>query len=104
MLKTKDLIENIDEKYVPMLKQVNIPDFTKCIATLAWKEMADIRDDVIKRYLLQWAESKYRFYQMAVLVNGFAYFVLFEILLYRGRYRNSVCVYFRSVFIVFLYY
>jgi hypothetical protein len=64
MLKTKDLIENIDEKYVPMLKQVNIPDFTKCIATLAWKEMTDIRDDVIKRYLLQWAESKYRFYQM----------------------------------------
>jgi hypothetical protein len=64
MLKTKDLIENIDEKYVPMLKQVNIPDFTKCIATLAWKEMVDIRDDVIKRYLLQWAESKYRFYQM----------------------------------------
>ena len=64
MLKTIDLIKDVDEKFVPMLKQVNIPDFTKCIATLAWREVDQIRDDVIKRYLVQWAENKYRFYQM----------------------------------------
>lgn len=64
MLKTKDLIENVDEKFVPMLKEVNIPDFTKCIATMTWRGMDEVNDRMIKEYLLQWAKSKYRFYQM----------------------------------------
>lgn len=64
MLKTKDLIEGIDEKFVPMLKEVNIPDFTKCIATLTWKNIDEVNDNMIKEYLLLWAKSKYKFYQM----------------------------------------
>ena len=64
MLKTIDLIKDVDEKYVPMLEQVNIPDFTKCIATYARQSMSEIHDDVIKRYLVKWAENKYRFFKM----------------------------------------
>ena len=77
MLKTKDLIENVDEKFVPMLKEVNIPDFTKCIATMTWRDVDEVYDDMIKEYLLKWAESKYKFYQMfgnkIKLDNAFTY-------------------------------
>ena len=32
MLKTRTLIDKLGEEYAPMLRKVNIPDFTKCIA------------------------------------------------------------------------
>lgn len=64
MLKTKDLIEGVDEKFVPMLKEVNIPDFTKCIATFTWRNIEEVNDRMIKEYLLLWAAEKYKFYQM----------------------------------------
>lgn len=64
MLLTKKLIENVEEKYVDMLKAVNIPDFTKCIAEFSGLEINKINDETIKDYLVTWAKNKYRFYQM----------------------------------------
>lgn len=64
MLKTVDLIENVEEKYIPMLKKVNIPDFTKCIAVFSGLKLQQIDDRAIKRYLLTWAENKYRIFQL----------------------------------------
>lgn len=64
MLKTKELIEGIDEKYHSMLRKVNIADFTKCIAELSGLTLDEIDDKVIKKYLHTWAKNKFRFYVM----------------------------------------
>ena len=64
MLLTRDLIKDVDKKYIPMLKAVNIPDFTKCIALFSGLRMDRVSDAVIKNYLLTWAKNKYRFYKM----------------------------------------
>ena len=64
MLLTKNLIENVDEQFIPMLKMVNIPDFTKCIAQFSGLNIADVSDDQIKEYLLIWARNKYRFFKL----------------------------------------
>lgn len=64
MLLTKDLIESVEEKYIPMLKMVNIPDFTKCIAQFAGLEINEVSERVIKDYLLTWAKNKYRFFEL----------------------------------------
>lgn len=64
MLLTKNLIEGVDEKYIPMLKMVNIPDFTKCIAEFSGISVNFLKDDVIKNYLLTWTKNKYRFFEM----------------------------------------
>ena len=64
MLNKKDLLENVEEKYIPMLKEVNIIEFTKCIAQYSGLNIQEVNDDVIKEYLLTWAKNKYRFYEM----------------------------------------
>ena len=64
MLIKKDLLAEAEEKYIPMLKEVNIPDFTKCIAQFSGLHISDVKDDVIKTYLLTWAKNKFRFYQL----------------------------------------
>lgn len=64
MLLTKNLIENVDEKYIPMLKEVNIPEFTKCIAEFSGLQITQVSDSQIKDYLLTWARNKYRFYKL----------------------------------------
>lgn len=64
MLSRKELIEKNDEKYKLMLEQVNIPDFTKCVAAMANISITDVNDEVICRYLSTWAESKYDFFTM----------------------------------------
>ena len=65
MLSKEKLINDVNEKeYIPMLKEVNIPDFTKCIAQFSGLHINEVCDDVIKSYLLTWAKNKYRFYQM----------------------------------------
>lgn len=64
MLKIMDLIKDVDEKYIPMLKQVNIPDFYKCIAQFSGLSISDVSDKVIKNYLLTWCKNKYRFFKM----------------------------------------
>lgn len=64
MLLKKDLLNGVDEKYIPMLKMVSIADFTKCIAQFSGLSINNIPDDVIKKYLLTWAKNKFRFFQM----------------------------------------
>lgn len=64
MLKMNKLVEGVDEKYIPMLKMVNIVDFTKCIAQFSGLKLSSIKDEVIKDYLLTWAKNKYRFFEM----------------------------------------
>ena len=62
MLKMNKLVEGVEEKYIPMLKMVNIVDFTKCIAQFSGLKLSSIKDEVIKDYLLTWAKNKYRFF------------------------------------------
>ena len=64
MLIKKDLLAAADEQYRPMLKEVSIPDFTKCIAQFSGLHISNVKDEVIKTYLLTWAKNKYRFYKM----------------------------------------
>ena len=64
MLLKKDLLNNVDEKYIPMLKAVSIPDFTKCVAQFSGLHIKNVDDEVIKSYLLTWAKNKYRFFEM----------------------------------------
>lgn len=61
MLKTVDLIKGIDEKYIPMLKMVNIPDFYKCMAQFSGLPMDSLDDRTMQIYLTTWAEHKYKF-------------------------------------------
>lgn len=63
MLIREDLLKGIDEKYHDMLKQVNIADFTKCIAYFSGIHISELKDDIIKQYLHAWAYNKYRFYK-----------------------------------------
>lgn len=64
MLSKNDLLKDVEEIYVPMLKEVNIPDFTKCIAQFSGLKINEIGDKIIKEYLLTWAKNKYRFYKL----------------------------------------
>ena len=64
MLKTEDLIKELDVKYHKMVSMVNIPDFTKCVAQFSGIRIENIKDEVIADYLKTWAANKYRFYLM----------------------------------------
>ena len=64
MLNKQELLKDVEEKYVPMLKEVNIPDFYKCIAQFSGLHISNIDDNVVEEYLLIWARNKYRFYEM----------------------------------------
>lgn len=64
MLIKKKLLEVADEQYRPMLKEVSIADFTKCVAQFSGLHISKVNDEVIKTYLLTWAKNKYRFYQL----------------------------------------
>lgn len=64
MLKTVDLIKGIDEKYIPMLKMVNIPDFYKCMAQFSGLPIDSLDDRTMQIYLTTWAEHKYKFFKM----------------------------------------
>lgn len=58
MLKTKELIEELGKEYEPMIKQINITDFTKCISQYSGIAIKDLKDEVVKNYLLNWAKHK----------------------------------------------
>lgn len=68
MLKTSELLERFDlidrEMYADMIKQVNIPDFYKCIAQFSGLPISRVDDNTIANYLMTWAKNKYRFYKM----------------------------------------
>lgn len=58
MLKTVELVEKIGKEYEPMLKQINIPDFYKCIAQYAGIPIQELHDNIILEYLTLWAKNK----------------------------------------------
>lgn len=68
MLKTSELLERFDlidrEMYADMIKQVNIPDFYKCIAQFSGLPISRVSDDTVAKYLITWAQNKYRFFKM----------------------------------------
>lgn len=64
MLKTLELLNKTEEKYHEMLKKVNIPDFTKCVAQFSGLEISEVSDKVIEEYLTTWAINKYRFFEL----------------------------------------
>lgn len=68
MLKTIDLLESLNlidrEQYGEMIKKVNIPDFTKCIAQFSGLDINDVSEDVITQYLKTWAKNKYKYFKM----------------------------------------
>ena len=68
MLIKKELLENVEEQYRPMLKEVSIPDFTKCVAQFSGLHIQDVKDEVIQTYLLTWAKNKYRFFLCSPLI------------------------------------
>ena len=71
MLKTIDIINEIvkreleDNKIlIEMVKQVNIPDFCKCIAQFSGIPIGELRNDIITEYLITWAINKKTFFKM----------------------------------------
>ena len=62
MLNKTELLKEVEEKYIPMLKAVNIPDFYKCIAQFSGLHINKVDDKVMKEYLLTWTKNKYRFF------------------------------------------
>lgn len=64
MLKRKELLEKVEEQYRPILKEVNIADFTKCIAQFSGLHISKVADSAVEEYLIKWAKNKYRFYQL----------------------------------------
>lgn len=64
MLKTIDVLKDVEEKYHPMLRMVNIPDLYKCLACFSGLYMESICDETVKKYLTIWAKNKYKFFKM----------------------------------------
>ena len=68
MLKTQEIIDKLDlidrETFAPMLMQVNIPDFYKCIAQFSGLPISQVCDDVIEQYLITWCRNKNKYFKM----------------------------------------
>lgn len=64
MILKKDLIEKLGEQYAPMINQISIPDFTKCIAYYAGLSMSAVSDSAIEEYLSKWAINKLYIFKM----------------------------------------
>lgn len=64
MLLKKDLINDLGVEYKPMIDQISIADFTKCIAQFSGLGMNEVADSAIKEYLTLWAKHKYRFFEL----------------------------------------
>ena len=64
MLSKKELLSKLDKKYEPMINQISIADFTKCVAQFSGLTMDKVSTDAIFNYLTHWAENKYKYFQM----------------------------------------
>lgn len=64
MLKTQDLINELGEEYRPMLKQIQIAEFTKCIAQFSGLKIQNVADSAVKNYLVNWAKGKFKFFKL----------------------------------------
>ena len=63
MLVKDDLIKSLDSKYAPMINQINIMDFYKCVAQFAGLKLSEVSNDAVKDYLTKWAINKYKFFK-----------------------------------------
>lgn len=86
MLTRKELIKDVESKYVPMLEQVNIANFIKCIAVFSGLNLDEVADFRIKEYLLIWAENKYRLFELF----GNKIFIDFDINYEDPDHRNHI--------------
>ena len=64
MLSKKELLSKLDKKYEPMINQISIPDFTKCIAQFSGLNIDDVSMEAIENYLTLWATNKYEYFKM----------------------------------------
>lgn len=64
MLNKKTLIEKVGIKYKPMIDQISIPDFTKCIAQFSGIYIQNLKDEVICDYLSNWCINKKKFFDL----------------------------------------
>ena len=68
MLKTVEIIEKLDlidrDRLSDMIKQINIPDFYKCIAQFSGLRINDIDDEVMFKYIKIWATNKYPYFKL----------------------------------------
>ena len=68
MLKLEDILQEMNlierEQYRPMLSQINIADFYKCIAQFSGLHISKINDEVMYDYLYTWCVNKYKFFKM----------------------------------------
>jgi hypothetical protein len=68
MLKTVEIIEKLDlidrDRLGDMIKQINIPDFYKCIAQFSGLRINDINDEVMFKYIKIWATNKYPYFKL----------------------------------------
>ena len=64
MLSKKKLIEKVGIEYKPMIDQIDIADFTKCIAQLSNIYIANLKDEIIEEYLSTWCKNKKRFFDL----------------------------------------
>jgi len=64
MLRKKDLVDELGNEYKPMINEVDIADFQKCIAQYAGLRFESVPDDVIKEYLVTWAKNKKYIYDL----------------------------------------
>lgn len=58
MLAKRTLLEELGDEYKLMLNKLNIADFTKCIAQYAGIHIQNVKDEVVKQYLVTWARNK----------------------------------------------
>lgn len=64
MLRIQTLVDNIGKEYEPMINQIKIAEFTKCISQLSGIPVEKVPDEMIEEYLTYWAKNKFRFFKM----------------------------------------
>lgn len=64
MLLKKDLIKELGEEYAPMINQISIADFTKCVAYWSGLDINEVSNSAIMDYLKKWAVNKKHFFEL----------------------------------------
>lgn len=64
MLNKQKIIDKIGDSYKPMLDQISIPDFTKCIAQYSGIAIQYVSEEAIEDYLTKWCVNKKKFFDI----------------------------------------
>lgn len=64
MLRIQTLVGKLGKEYEPMVAQIKIAEFTKCVAQISDIPVDKIPDEVIENYLIHWAKNKFHFFKM----------------------------------------